>query len=667
MKKTELLLPVGNVEAFYAALEGGADAIYLGLRQFNARERARNFTFSQYKAILQEAARKNVKVYLTLNTLIKNSELPELLDILSSLTQNSPAAVIIQDLGVLHLIRKYFPQLKIHASTQMAHHNSSGARFAEKLGFERVILARELSYEELTLIKKNSSIELEIFIHGALCYSFSGMCLFSSFLGGMSANRGNCRQPCRRKYTIKSQENYAFNLKDNQQTDLLKKLQKLGIASFKIEGRMKSAEYVFNTAQAYRQLLDEPRSANEARQLLNYDLGREKTSYFMGGNVSEAISEFPYTGLKIGNVTSVKPRLKIFTEHEINSGDRIRILSSEGFDTQAHKIKTILYNGKDISSATEDMEIELPDIKDDCQNGDSVFLVGTSGKNFPSQMKNFSSDNSPAYPLKKKQAVLKDLAQSRPSAKEELFFRINSPNWLRKLFLNNIDRLIINFSLTELAGFDLKSLFWQSNIQKLIIQLPRFISEKNIPDWQKEISRLAGLSINNFMLSHLSQKLLFKDFRKVNLYTSENVYALNDAAITLLMEEGILNWIFPFENDYPNLLAGNDRRGIVPLFFYPELFFSRMPVKIPDEAMFADNRQNFIKKSDSGMTIVIPQYPVSLLQFHKRLYDKNFRRFLIDLSWTNSSSNTFNRLLKLFNDSQPEQPASTFNFKMGLK
>jgi len=190
--KPELLLPAGNTESFYAALQAGADAVYLGLDRFNARGRAQNFTQQQLGAVLKEARKNNVKVYITLNTVVKNAELPVLVDYLYFLQASKIDGIIIQDWGVYTLIRKYFPELKIHASTQLAVHNSTGVLFAEKRGFKRVVVARELTLPELKKIVAKSMLEIEVFVHGALCYSFSGMCLFSSYLGGRGANRGLC-------------------------------------------------------------------------------------------------------------------------------------------------------------------------------------------------------------------------------------------------------------------------------------------------------------------------------------------------------------------------------------------------------------------------------------------------------------------------------------------
>src|SRR6056297_3404177 len=314
--KPELLLPAGNTEAFYAAVEGGADAVYFGLKQFNARERADNFSYPELLSLLGEARKHNIKTYLTLNTLIKNKELPDLLDTLYAVSQTDVSAVIIQDWGVYNLLKSHFKNLAIHGSTQMANHNSVGAEFSHKKGFERIIMARELTRKELTQISQKNNIELELFVHGALCYSFSGMCLFSSYLGGMSANRGRCMQPCRRMYDDTGEKKYLFSLKDNELIDHIPTILKLGITSLKIEGRLKPAEYVYRVAQAYRMAIDDPSKIDQAKKLLKYDMGRSKTSYFFGGDVGEAITDNPSTGIFLGRVKEVQPDCFRFASSE---------------------------------------------------------------------------------------------------------------------------------------------------------------------------------------------------------------------------------------------------------------------------------------------------------------------------------------------------------------
>ena len=235
VKRPELLAPVGNIESFYAALNAGADAVYLGLPEFNARVRASNFTRPMLRFALKKAHEKNVRVYITLNILLKNKELAQLFDLLSFLDVIGVDGIIIQDWGVYYLARKYFSRLNLHASTQMGNHNSEGVNYGFSKGIVRTVMARELTMPELELISQRSKADLEVFVHGALCYSFSGMCLFSSYLGGQGANRGLCKQSCRRVYQEGGEQHAFFSLKDNQQVQNLRKLMSLNIRSLKIE------------------------------------------------------------------------------------------------------------------------------------------------------------------------------------------------------------------------------------------------------------------------------------------------------------------------------------------------------------------------------------------------------------------------------------------------
>jgi U32 family peptidase len=255
--KPELLSPAGSMECFFAAIEHGADAVYFGLENFSARAGAQNFTLDDASKAIAYAHQSSVKVYVTLNTLIKTHELEDVVGYLIALEELQPDAIILQDLGLLHLLRTQFPHFNLHASTQMTIHNLAGIRQLEKMGFQRVVLARELSIEEIGHICRNTSLEIEVFIHGALCYSYSGLCFFSSMLGGRSGNRGRCAQPCRMQYkTSQNNEGYLFSMKDLMTLPYLNELTRAGVHSFKIEGRMKSPEYVAVVTNTYRQAID---------------------------------------------------------------------------------------------------------------------------------------------------------------------------------------------------------------------------------------------------------------------------------------------------------------------------------------------------------------------------------------------------------------------------
>ncbi len=261
----ELLSPAGSPEALDAAIAGGADAVYFGASLFNARMNAKNFTGDTLAAAIDKCRLHGVKTNITLNTLIHNREIPDFLKCVEELYNFGADALIVADLGAASLIKKYFPDMELHASTQAAGHNSGAAKELSKLGFSRMVAARELSLSDLTYLCKNSPIETEIFIHGAICVSQSGGCLASSLIGGRSGNRGECAQPCRLPYKAckKGRESYALSLKDICLAAHITDILDLGAASLKIEGRMKSPDYVYGVTKIYRRLLDEGRNATE--------------------------------------------------------------------------------------------------------------------------------------------------------------------------------------------------------------------------------------------------------------------------------------------------------------------------------------------------------------------------------------------------------------------
>lgn len=256
-KKVELLAPAGDYECFMAAINAGADAVYLGGMKFGARAYANNFSKEEIVEALRVAHLFGRKIYLTVNTLVKENEMPELVPYMEPLYEAGLDGVIIQDLGVLETLREHFPGLLLHASTQMTITGVYGAEFVKSLGVCRVVPARELSLDELKDIKQRTGLELECFVHGAMCYAYSGQCLFSSILGGRSGNRGRCAGPCRLPYTDKNgKQLYPLSLKDMYTLPMLPKLIEAGIDSFKIEGRMKSPEYVAGVTAVYRKYID---------------------------------------------------------------------------------------------------------------------------------------------------------------------------------------------------------------------------------------------------------------------------------------------------------------------------------------------------------------------------------------------------------------------------
>lgn len=264
-KDFELLAPAGSLEILKGVIESGADAVYVGGSMFGARAYANNFTEEELLEAIDFAHLRGVKVYLTVNTLIKNSEFSKLYDYLLVYYKRGLDAVIVQDIGVVKAIHEYFPSMEIHTSTQMTVTGADGVRFLSQFGVTRVVMAREVSLAEMKRIHEETGMELEAFVYGALCYSYSGQCLFSSILGGRSGNRGRCAQPCRLPYTVEGKKDeYILSLKDMCGIKALDKLHDAGVYSLKIEGRMKQLEYACGVVKYYRSYIDSKKPVSDA-------------------------------------------------------------------------------------------------------------------------------------------------------------------------------------------------------------------------------------------------------------------------------------------------------------------------------------------------------------------------------------------------------------------
>jgi len=379
--KPELLAPAGGMEALMAAVENGADAVYLGARAFSARGYASNFSEEELEKAIDYAHLRGVKIYVTVNTLLKEGEMESALILLSRLREMGTDAIIIQDLGLISLSRKYLPDLPLHASTQMTLHNSEGVSFEKELGIERVVLSREVSLEDIRIIKEKNDMEIEVFVHGALCMSYSGQCLLSSLIGGRSGNRGYCAQPCRKQYRlycagkqVKTSGSYLLSPKDLNTTSGLGALIEAGIESFKIEGRMKRPEYVAGVVRIYRRLIDRylknPAGysvSEEEHETLTQLFNRGFTSgYFFGNPRGKLMSrENPHNrGIPAGRVVNYNPhtkRIRVKLSNTLRLGDGIMVENAETRPEDKGKIISSMYTERGpVYSAGKGEVIEIP-------------------------------------------------------------------------------------------------------------------------------------------------------------------------------------------------------------------------------------------------------------------------------------------------------------------
>lgn len=335
-RKIEILAPAGSYESFHAAIVAGADAVYAGGPKFGARAFAENFTEAQLLNAIDYAHLHQRKFYLTVNTLLKDYEIEQLPEYLEPLYQRGLDAVIVQDMGVLNVVRQYFPDMDIHASTQMTVTGVNGAQFLKENGAVRVVPAREISLEEVRNIKSVTGMEMECFVHGALCYCYSGQCLLSSLIGGRSGNRGQCAQPCRLPYTVDGEKGYLLSLKDICTLDIIPDLIEAGIDSFKIEGRMKRPEYVAGVTSIYRKYVDlylknpqKPYWVDDKDKEMLMDLfnrGGFHTGYYKqkNGRNMITIQKPNHIGVKVGTVLSQKGReVRMRALADIAAGDLI--------------------------------------------------------------------------------------------------------------------------------------------------------------------------------------------------------------------------------------------------------------------------------------------------------------------------------------------------------
>lgn len=380
VKKPELLSPVGNKEALVAAINAGCDAVYLGGYTFGARNYAGNFSDEELVEAIRYAHIYGVKVYVTVNTIIYENETQRFIEYVDFLHQNNVDAIIIQDLGMMDYLRKVYPNLEIHASTQMNVHNVEGAKLLEELGIKRVVLARETSIDVIKEIKKNTNIEIEVFIQGALCLSYSGQCLMSSLIGGRSGNRGTCTQCCRMEYDLISndkkvnEDRYLLSTKDLNTLEYINELVEIGVDSLKIEGRMKRPEYVYLMTSIYRKALDDGvKDIDETVLSMKKIFNREFTKGFLFHEKNDSFMNQKrpnHVGVRVGKVIDVNNHfVKIRLESDIVQEDGIRILNSK--EDVGCILNKIYFNKKLVNSAYKGDIIEVS-LKGKVNKGDIV-------------------------------------------------------------------------------------------------------------------------------------------------------------------------------------------------------------------------------------------------------------------------------------------------------
>jgi len=699
----ELLAPVGSKESFITAIRAGADAVYMGVPEFNARAAAQNINLFDLQVLIDHAHHKGVKVFLALNTLIKHEEINAVVRNVAAIEAMSPDAVIVQDLGVAGIIRKYFPGIALHASTQMAVHNRMGVNFLAEMGFRRAVMARELSFPELKIIAGGAPIGIEIFCHGALCFSLSGMCLFSSFIGGLSGNRGRCTQPCRRLWQSGKKHGYAFSPRDLELAEHIQKFKSIGIASLKIEGRMRSSEYVYRTVKAYRLLLDAPESdfgsaLADARTILAGDMAREKTTclYFGRDNDMFQPKKAQCLGNRVGTLADVSNgALTIDTVDDsvaIAEGDRLRLSNPQTDTTVAFKVKEFTKDGlryvvpfgragefacgnpvfKTLDNACDQKDLEK-DIDAIYQNYKSAHnKVGRSGQQ-PSQTYTALISN-----------IWKDVR--RTSALKEsddtLWVRFDNTSWLDVLpLLEKNGRYVFYFTKDNLH---LADKIPSDRAAGMAGELPPFIGQRELPLFKQCIDKMTGRGINKWVVNNVSHFGLFKGM-ECELSAGHFMYTWNAYTAAFLSGIGVKYFTASWEDDFLNIRKmcgpGLGKYMVVYLYGFVPVVRSRLVTRemltgetITDYAPAATAHDDvarvassFIPVFESGLTVLVPEKPMSIFTARRKLRECGIANFGIDLTCIKPDRKRWNALISAYNVEENSVDSVKFNFKRGIK
>ena len=709
---TELLAPAGNIESLDAAIGEGADAVYLGLKSFNARLRTSNFAWNQFEAAVQSVHRQGKKIYVTVNTVCEERETERLYRFLSYLDKVGPDGLIVQDLAVVRMCQEFFPNLELHASTQMNVESASAANLLKGEGLSRVVLARELGLDEIKKIKESTNAELEMFVHGALCVSESGLCLFSSFLGGKSANRGMCTQACRRFYTAEYPEGikqgYYFSPCDMQLIEHVPELMDIGVDSFKIEGRMKSAEYVGSVVAAYRYVMDHWKEDKKGaiatgKRMLSSDFARSKTDYWYGfksiqegvDNAGEKIlnpDQAGGTGIYLGKIAQVRKapdelieevnknasadtpaeQLRIHMvrltggSYDPDPGDSVRVHSKNDTGRMSHKIRSV---------QIEDNGERWMDLPASFGVGDSVYLlqIKSMSKRYnrvlPGDLSKFRRQ-----PLDEQLPVL-DLT---PVERKELDFfpegiyvQVSS---IADVFtaqgLHPVRVLIEYNSETKDDLLNGKTVLPFSK-KAIFISLDPFCAGSGESQLKSELTKLLEDGYRNFVANNIAHLEMLKG-TQANVIAGPFLYTFNRWAVSWFENQNVRGFVMPSENSRRILEGTFDEnvrsRVLVPVFAYPSLF--RIRFKMPESYGFnyfsdKEGAQFRIATSDDG-SVVMPELPFSLLDKTEFLAQAGFKRFLIDFSHTKMNRSQVKDVTASLIKKQMLPDVSRFNWKDGF-
>lgn len=589
-KDFELLAPAGSLEILKGVIESGADAVYVGGSMFGARAYANNFTEEELLEAIDFAHLRGVKVYLTVNTLIKNSEFSKLYDYLLPYYKRGLDAVIVQDLGVVKAIHEYFPSMEIHTSTQMTVTGADGVRFLSQFGVTRVVMAREVSLAEMKCIHEETGMELEAFVHGALCYSYSGQCLFSSILGGRSGNRGRCAQPCRLPYTVEGKKDeYILSLKDMCGIKALDKLHDAGVYSLKIEGRMKQLEYACGVVKYYRSYIDSMKPVTDA----DYDrikaLGNRcgfTDRYYFDHNGSDMVTYVkPNFVSNAAEPSPEKRKLSIEGELVLREGEPGSLTVKRGDVTYKASIEPVSAALKapldkkaaiDRINKTGDTDFEFSHIK--AQIGENVFVPNGALNKLRRDaisglcdklLKKYYRNDARYADMSRLTALPEHVVKSDAAHDEAINDYTTICSCMTRAQLDTLigyecfDVFYLDFdmydrkTLIQQFADDVKSLTKRN--KKVYLMLPtifRADSSDYFVSIAKELDKVSfeGFVVKNYEELYLTENL----FTGKNVILDHNMYTFNDVSKSAFFEHGVSGDTVPLELNSREIMHRNN-------------------------------------------------------------------------------------------------------------
>ncbi|MBN2422999.1 U32 family peptidase [Candidatus Woesearchaeota archaeon] len=674
MKKIELLAPAGNLEILKTAIDYGADAVYFAGKRFGARAYAPNFTLGEIEKGADYAHLFEKKAYVAVNTLLKNSEFREALDYINELYAIGVDAVIVQDFALAKIIKENFSGLEVHASTQATIHNSDTIDSAKQ--FDRVILARELTKLQIKNIIKKTKTPVEIFVHGALCFSFSGQCLMSSIIGGRSGNRGRCAQPCRKPYNIKSEKKpYLLSTADLCLIDSIPEIIKMGVAAIKIEGRMKNREYVKTVVSIYRKAIDSFYKGNfnvtkNDIELLMSSFNRTFTKGFFNNEKNIIASEIP-TNRSVSFKESrqdlvfkkiKKRKLHVNISIELKLTKKIKVeLKHKGYEIKlnssfivqkAEKKPLTQDNIKAVFSKIKDTPFQIDSFK--CILDDNVFVPFSKLTNLRDKLfDNLILHNNIRFKRPEIKPTLPEIKNVSITTKPEFFVKVYDLNGMRQALDAGADIIYYNIYNKDInKAFEIAK-------SKLFFEIPSITYDEQIPFLLSQIKKYnpSGILIGNPALLKYGLK------QKIHLNYSFNLF--NDYNLSYWNYPGIIS---P-ELNFQELDSFKNRNFIV--FVHGNLVVMSSKQKIRVNKLADSKREIFpVRINPAGYTEILNSRKVGLLNYIHRLLRMGVRSFYMDLEDNvKQTILIYNKLIqkKRIDLSQMKKTSTTMHLRRGVE